>query len=405
MESFGEGWRPVKATFHDRREKARVPCPHYPYCFGCALIEFPYPEQLQKKRERLVRAFAAYPSLDGVEVLPVIPSPKRFGYRARVKLVVRKTKGEVAAGLYVPGSHRVVDISSCPVHPRPVNQVVAFLKRKILGLGIVPYDERYDTGQLRYLDLRYGFTQREMTVTLVTRQRLFPEGKELARSLKRHFPFVLGVIQNVNEQRGNVIWGERFFTIAGQNLIVEKIGTLQLGFPAGVFSQANPSTAAKIYGKVIELAALTGKENVVDLYCGAGPLALHLSSTAAAVWGIDDSEISIATAKQNARRNGISNCRFFSGDLAEKLNRVKQNLSEIDLMTLNPPRKGVQPAAMEAIVHENAPRLIYVSCDPGTLARDLNRLVESGYTVRRVQPFDMFPQTEEVETVALIEKR
>jgi len=284
-----------------------------------------------------------------------------------------------------------------------VNLVVAFLKRRLFDLGIVPYDERNDSGQLRYLDLRYGFVRRQMTVTLVTRHREFPEGKKLAHSLKRRFPFIVGVIQNVNEERGNVIWGAQSLPLAGADLLVERIGSLELGFPANVFSQANPATAAQIYEKVVELAALTGKESVVDLYCGVGAITLHLAA-AWQVWGIDDSELSIATAKQNARRNGISNCRFLAGDVGVKLEEAKPMLSSIDLMSLNPPRKGLQPAALKALLTVKPGRIIYVSCEPKTLARDLDRIIEAGYVVRHMQPFDMFPQTTEVETVVLLVK-
>ena len=357
-----------------------------------------------KKGEIVARALAAYPSLAHLDVPPVIASPHRLGYRARVKLVVRSSRGEVATGLYVPGTHRVIDISSCPVHPRPVNQVLQYLKKKVLELGIEPYDERNDSGQLRYLDFRYSFAQRELSVTLVTRHRDFPQGGALARSLSRKFSFVSGVIQNVNEQRGNVIWGDRYRLIAGRDTLLEQVGSLKFAFPAGVFSQANPSTAKKLYDKVTEMAALSGRETVLDLYCAVGPISLYLASSAHLVWGIDDSAISIATAKQNARRNGISNCRFFEGDAAEKLAEAKKTLGPIDVVVLNPPRKGVQAAAMDATLSVAAGKIIYVSCDPKSLARDLDRLVSQDYRVRSLQPFDMFPQTEQVETVVLLSR-
>jgi 23S rRNA (uracil-5-)-methyltransferase RumA len=354
---------------------------------------------LLKKRELVTRSLASYSSLASIEVPAVIASPHRWGYRARVKLVVRSTRGEIATGLYVPGTHRVIDISSCPVHPRPVNQVLHYLKKKILELGIEPYDERDDSGQLRYLDFRYSFGRRELSLTLVTRHRDFQQGGALARSLMRKFSFVTGVIQNINEQRGNVIWGDRYPVIAGRDTLLEQVGSLTLGFPAGVFSQANPSTAKRLYDMVAEMAALKGRETVLDLYCGVGPISLYLAAGARLVWGIDDSSISIDTAKQNARRNGVSNCRFFEGDTASKVAQAKSTLEQIDLIVLNPPRKGVQPATMEAILAANAPRIIYVSCNPNSLARDLDTLVQHAYRITRLQPFDMFPQTEQVETV------
>ncbi len=185
---------------------------------------------------------------------------------------------------------------------------------------------------------------------------------------------------------------------------MERVGDLKLVFPAGTFSQANPFTARKLYEKVYEIAGLTGKETVLDLYCGVGPISLYLAPAARQVWAVDDSELSITTAKQNARRNGRGNCRFIAGDVADDVTATEQNLPRIDLIVLNPPRKGIKAAAMEAVLAADAPRIIYVSCEPRSLARDLERLVGASYRMSRIQPFDMFPQTDEVETVvALVE--
>src|SRR5918996_1328222 len=380
----------------------RPPCPHYPNCIGCPFVDIPYPEQLARKRDIVREAFATLPSLAGVEIPPAVPSPRRLGYRGRVKLVVRKNRNGVAIGLYVPGSHRVIDISSCPVHPRPVNRVIQYLKRKVIELGIMPYDERNDSGDLRYVDLRYSFARREVSVTLITRHGVFAQGDNLARSLQRKFSFVAGVIQNVNESRGNVIWGESYRTLSGRDTILEPIGGLKLVFPVGVFSQANPFTAQKLYETVAKLGGLAGKETVLDLYCDVGPIALYLARSAKLIWGIDESELAVATAKQNARRNGIANCRFFAGDVAALVTEARKQLARIDAIVLNPPRKGVQVAALASVLEAAAPKLIYVSCEPRSLARDLDRLVAASYRVVDIQPFDMFPQTQEVENVVLL---
>jgi 23S rRNA (uracil1939-C5)-methyltransferase len=381
---------------------AKHPCPHFPHCLGCPLIDVPYSQQLVRKRENVARALSRYPSLAGLDVPPVSAAPHRLGYRARVKLVVRATSGEIATGLYVPGTHRVMDMSSCAVHPRPVNQVVHYLKKKCLELNIIPYDERVDSGQLRYLDLRYSFACREISVTLVTRRREFPQGGPLARALMRKFPSVNGVIQNINEQRGNVIWGENYRVLAGRDTLLEKIGALTLAFPAGVFSQANPATAKNLYDTVGEMAALNKQESALDLYCGVGPISLTLATSARLVLGGDDSSLAVNAAKQNARRNGVGNCRFFCGDVAETIAAAKSSLERIDCLVVNPPRKGIQPAALTSLIELQAPRIVYVSCEPATLARDLDQLVDHGYKIRRLQSFDMFPQTEQVETVALL---
>ena len=297
-----------------------------------------------------------------------------------------------------------MDISSCPVHPAPVGQVAQYLKKKVIELGIVPYDERDDSGDLRYLDFRYSAARRELSITLVTRRAAFPQGTPLARSLMQRFSFLTGVIQNINESRGNVIWGESYRTLAGRDTLMERIGDLKLVFPPGVFSQANPFTARKLYEHVRALAGLRGGETVLDLYCGVGPIALYLGMDARQVWAIDDSEEAIATAKQNARRNGRGNCRFIAGDVATAAAELRRSLGAVDVIVINPPRKGVRPEAMNEVVALRAPKLIYVSCEPRSLGRDLDRLVAAGYLILRVQPFDMFPQTKEVETVVLLQK-
>ena len=246
--------------------------------------------------------------------------------------------------------------------------------------------------------------RRELSVTLITRHPSLHEGTKLARDLQRRFPSVVGVIQNVNERRDNVIWGNNFRTLGGRDTILERVGGLKLVFPAGVFSQANPFTAAKLYQKVGESAALTGKETVLDLYCGVGPISLSLAQSARLVLGIDEHEPSIAAAKQNARRNGISNSRFFAGGVAETIERIQNEVRKPGLIVMNPPRKGVQPSALAATVALDAPKIIYVSCEPKSLARDVVRLQANDYHVVSVHPFDMFPQTDQVEAIALLEK-
>jgi 23S rRNA (uracil1939-C5)-methyltransferase len=358
-----------------------------------------------RKRAVVVESFARYRSLAAIEVPQVAPASQRLAYRSRVKLVVRRNREQIALGLYVPGTHRVIDVTSCPVHPRPVNQAAQYLKKKILELGIMPYDERDDSGELRYVDFRFSAAREEVSVTLVTRHSSFPAGVSLARSLIKRFRFVTGVVQNVNEARGNVIWGPGFRTLAGRETLMERIGDVKLVFPPGVFSQANPAAARKLYETVGKFADLTGRETVLDLYCGVGPISVFLAPSARQLWGVDESELAINTAKQNARRNGRGNCRFFAGDVDSTARKLKNDAGPIDLIVLNPPRKGVQPAAMEAIVEFGAPNLIYVSCEPMTLARDLDRFVDAGYRTDGLALFDMFPQTEQVESVTLLTKR
>ncbi len=383
------------------------PCPHYPACHGCPFINLRYNEQLEKKQELITSAFADYPSLQELPIPIPIPSPRRLGYRARVKLAVQRIKGKPVIGLYRPESHTVVDASACPVHPPHVNELISFLKKAIQELRISPYDERHDIGQLRHIDIRYSFWQRSMLLTLVTRHMDFPQVRELSRALNRHFPSLVGLVQNINDtpgSQGNAIWGKRFHPLRGKDSLLEQVGHLRLHSPAHAFTQVNPPVAQKLYETLVDWADLSGQEIVLDLYCGIGPIALFLATRAKLVVGIDDNTRAINVAKENARRNGYHNTRFFAGDTAYKLRETALNLARIDCIVVNPPRKGLSPEALSSLVAVAAPRLVYVSCDPKTLTRDLDQLSQVGYQVVRVQPFDMFPQTDKVETLVLLHK-
>ena len=400
---FGRKPPTLDRTRHIPESRERQhPCPHFPACYGCPFVQFPYLQQLDKKRARVSEALLRYATLQALELPPIVPSPRQFGYRTRVKLAVRRVGGKPLIGLYLPETHKITDASACPVHPRPVTRIIAFLKEAIERLEITPYDEERDTGLLRYIDIRYSIWSRKALLTLVTRHMHFPQVRELIRELERRFPFLSGVVQNIHDKPGNVIWGDRFYPLRGRDSLIEKFGPLHLSIPVNAFAQANPPVATKLYELVVQWAQLSGEEIALDLYCGIGPIALHLAGGAKLVIGIDDNLGAINIAKENARRNGYHNTRFFSGDTAEKLQETTTNLARIDLVVMNPPRKGLTSNAFTAVLATRAPRLVYVSCDPATMARDLDHLVQEGYTVQRVQPFDMFPQTDQVETVALL---
>lgn len=407
----GPGRFPDRQPFGARQERRapepqpreqRHPCPHFPACYGCPFAKFPYLQQLEKKHALVTTALSSYPTLASLQVPPLVPSPRQFGYRTRVKLVVRRVGNKPVIGLYIPETHKVTNASACAVHPRQVNSVVQALLEAIEELNIPPYDEEKDTGLLRYLDLRYSLWSHQVLLTLVTRNMHFPQARDLIRELERRFPFLSGIVQNIHDKPGNVIWGERFYPLFGRDSLVEKFGPLKLNIPVSAFAQANPPVARKIYELVLEWALLKGDEIAVDLYCGIGPIALHLAGAAKLVIGIDDNLGAINTAKENARRNGYNNTRFFAGDAAEKLKETVGNLGQIGLLVVNPPRKGLSPEAFAAVLSVKSPRLIYVSCDPVTLARDLDRFSHAGYEARQLQSFDMFPQTEQVETVVLL---
>ena len=379
------------------------PCPHYPDCVGCALIGQPYGAQLARKRDTVRAALARYPRLALIDVPEVIGSPKAFGYRNQAKLVARRAGRGVLLGIYRPGSHQVVDIRHCPVHHPLIESVLDRVAAVIEQQAVPIYDERTHSGLLRYVVVRVSTWTKRAQLILVTRERALPAAPQLVRAL-RPVRGLAGVVQNVNPEPGNVIFGSEFVSLDGDLDLVERVGFLKLKSRAGTFLQANIPIAHKIYERVLEWAAPTANDTVVDLYCGVGALSFYLATVARHVVGIEASPLAVLDAKANIRMNGFHNVRFHAGETSELLPSVAEQLDRVELITLNPPRKGADEATRRAIVTCAPRRIVYVSCDAATLARDLDWFAAHGYATRALQPYDMLPQTEHVECVVRLER-
>ena len=382
-----------------RRE---TPCAHYPDCVGCALIGTRYGEQLTLKRNRVAEAFAQHPALAHLTVPDAVGSPKAFGYRNQAKLVARRSSGGLLLGIYRPGTHQVVDITRCPVHDLLVARVLGELKAVLERSDVPIYDERSAEGWLRYVLVRASGWKRVAQVVLVARDRSGPGGgrlRDLVRAVAR-IRGVASVVLNENRAAGNVILGPNSFPLRGKPELVERIGAFELQTRAGAFLQANISVARRVYERVLAWADPRPEEVAVDLYCGVGAISFHLATRAGRVFGIEESPVAVLDAKANIRRNGFHNVRFSAGEAGEELNTLAGKLGRVDLLTLNPPRKGADEPTRRAIAAASPSRIVYVSCDPITLARDLAWFAAAGWTTDAVQPFDMLPQTEHVECVA-----
>lgn len=391
--------RKIQPSPGPRTLSRALPCPHFPHCVGCVLIGHPYGEQLRLKHQRVREVFGRVPSLASIEIPPVIGSPRAFGYRNQVKLVVRRAARGLLTGIYRPGSHQLVDISQCPVHHPLINTVIEQFRRVVERYRLSAYDERAHTGLLRYVIVRVSNWSKTAQVILVTRDRVLPHAREVVGSLCR-VRGVVSVVQNVNAEPGNVILGPTFVPLTRAAALVERIGFLKLKTHAGAFVQANTPVARKLYEQALQWAAPGPADTAVDLYCGVGALTFYLATAAKHVVGIEESPIATADAKQNVRLNGFDNVRFRCGDVAALLPELGQ---PVDVLVLNPPRKGAAAATRSAIVACAPRRIVYVSCDPITLARDLDWFAANGYHPTRVQPFDLLPQTDHVECVALLE--
>ncbi len=391
----------TKRVLQPSRDRiARTSCPHYRACQSCALLSWKYEAQLDCKTKRVADALAAYPSLFEVALDEVWAAPDSLGYRASAKLVVARKRGKGQVGMYRRGSHDVVDIADCPLHHPLINRVAAVVREELDRRNISAYDANHRRGLLRYLLVRVSPAYDKAMVTFVTSERNYREVTHLAKWVQRKVPEVISVHQNVNTSSGNVIFGRETYKVLGAPDLIDQVGDVRLRLGPTSFLQVHHAQAARIYRLVRDWCALREGESALDLYCGVGGISLHLAGKAHQVVGIETIAEAVRHAQANALMNGFSNCRFVSGDVETILADDLPMMGPLGAVVVNPPRSGCTPPVLTAIAAMQPRTLVYVSCHPDTLARDLALLVEQGFQVERVQPVDMFPQTPHVENVA-----
>ncbi|MGE0157048.1 MAG: 23S rRNA (uracil(1939)-C(5))-methyltransferase RlmD [Geobacter sp.] len=394
----------IKLTQPSELRTKRPICGEAEHCLGCALIGMRYAEQVRWKHEQVRAELAAYPTLKKVPVLEPLSPNQRMHYRTTAKLAVAGTHREPYIGIYRRASHDVVDLEDCPLHHALVNRVVKATREGISKLKVPIWQEKNKTGVLRYLVVRVSASSNEVMVTFVTYRRAFNEIHHLARFVQEQVPQVVVTCQNVNSSEGNVIFGPHDHFLTKQQTVQDRIGEVEVLISPRSFLQVNNEAAALLYNAVLERAGLTGKQTVLDLYCGIGGIALTLAPHAKRVVGIEMNTEAVADARRNARLNNRRNCRFEAGDVRELLADSIEDEQRFDLVVLNPPRKGCDREVLQQVAELAPQRIVYVSCSPQTLARDLDILASLGYACRELQPVDMFPQTPHVENVALLER-
>lgn len=383
----------------------RVPplCNHYNSCGGCHLQHIGYEEQLRLKRELVIDALKRLGGLD-VPVLPVIGMDNPWRYRNKAQVPVGTDGQTIVAGFYEPKSHRIVDVKCCHIQ-QPENDKTILTAKKIIHQFKIPvYSEATHRGLIRHIMVRTSFDTGETLLVLITNGHHIPNTEELISALRTQIPNLTGIVQNINTRKGNVILGNEYHTLWGKPHLEEKLGRLTFHISPGSFFQVNTIQTKVLYDKVREYASLTGTETVFDLYCGIGTISLYLASQAKHVIGVESVPSAVEDAKKNAVLNQITNASFHLGTAEETVPRLlKQNL-RADVVITDPPRKGCDARLLETIIHMSPRKIIYVSCNPATLARDLKTLTQNGYTPVKVQPVDMFPHTAHVECVTLMSK-
>ena len=394
-----------KILRHAPERTARTLCKLEQDCLGCALIGMKYADQLRLKQQRVAQALHQQRLLDELEIPAVMPSDPPVAYRASAKLAFSRRREKIMLGLYRRGTHDVIDCPDCPVHHPLINEIAAVVRTEIRTQGISIYHPQQQKGCLRYLLIRVSPGSGKALVTFVSNFRELRQLPKLAKWLTRKVPAVIGVHENINSSTGNVILGEDTLKLQGRPDLIDQVGDIRLKIAPEAFFQVNSLQAKNLYRLVRNWAGLTGRAVAIDLYCGIGGIALHLAQDAYRVFGVESVAGAVRNATQNAALNGFKNCRFFAGDAAQQLQRLPLDGRRPDLVTLNPPRKGCAQEVLQTLTQLSPAQIIYVSCDPESLARDLRFLVDSGFKIERVQPVDMFPQTTHIETVVQLSNR
>ena len=417
-----------------------APCAIYDKCGGCQLQHLSYEAQLAWKRQHVIDALerigklrvaggsggnasavkgrendleeigqasqasekeaVAFGQAAPVTVLPTLGMAEPWRYRNKAQVPIGVANGELIGGFYARGSHRIVDMEQCLIQHESNDEMVRTVKNIAQRLGISAYDEETGRGLLRHVVVRVGFRTGEMMIVLVTNGKDIPQESEWIAAIRRELPQVVSICQNINTRQTNVIFGEVTRVLWGREVIYDYIGDVKFAISARSFFQVNPVQTEVLYGKTVEYAGLTGQETVIDAYCGIGTISLFLAQHAKRVYGVEIVKEAIEDARVNAELNGMSHVTFEVGASEEVIPAWKEQGITADVIVVDPPRKGCDPRLLDTILEMKPKRVVYVSCNPATLARDLRVLEDGGYTTVEVTPVDMFPWTAHVECVA-----
>ncbi len=380
----------------DRQEP---PCAVYDACGGCQLQHLNYEGQLRAKEELVREAFRRYTRLDKLPLRPILGMEDPWGYRNKAELQTGMDADKIVTGLYAVGSHRLVDISGCPIHHPVVNQVIERVKAILGELNIPIYNERTRKGAIRTVVARVGQASGQVQLTLITAVDRMPHADRLVARIREELPMVATIAYNIHKGKSPLVFGEQTHVLWGDERLEETLGDVQFSLSPRAFFQLNPAQTVKLYNATQEAAALSGTELVVDAYCGTGTISLWLAPAAREVRGIEVVPEAVRDAQDNARTSGIGNAHFYEGRAEQLLPKwVKQGIRP-DVVVVDPPRTGCERSLLDAIAQARPARFVYVSCNPATLAKDCQVLLDSGYRLDWVQPVDMFPHTSHVECV------
>ncbi|HLS06776.1 MAG TPA: 23S rRNA (uracil(1939)-C(5))-methyltransferase RlmD [Bacillota bacterium] len=397
--NFGYG----KLLHIEQQSDERIESTHE--CGGCRLQHMSYELELQMKHDQVKNVMQKIAHLDHVPVHEPIRMTEPWRYRNKVQMPVGERNGRLITGFYRPRSHDIIEMTEpCLAQETLVDGIIETIRDQANALGIRTYNEKSHRGTLRHIIVRVGQKTNEAMVIIVTRTKMLPHTNELIEAIREKHPHVTSIMHNINERRTNVIFGDVTRNLWGESYIHEQIGDLTFAISARSFFQVNTTQTEILYEKTLEYAKIGANDVVVDAYCGTGSISLFLAQQAKKVYGVEIVPEAVSDAKKNARLNDIKNAEFVVGAAEKIMPWWKDQGLQPNVIVVDPPRKGCDEKLLQAMIDMAPERIVYVSCNPATLARDLKILEVGGFETKEIQPVDMFPRTHHVELVALMSR-
>ena len=394
----------IKQILHESVDRVAPRCELYEECGGCQLQHLSYEAQLHAKRAQVVDALTHIGKLPQIPVMETLRAEEPWNYRNKMQFPIGRNSGQIVIGCFAQGSHRIINTENCHIQ-RAENNDLANAAREIAEqLHIPVYNEDTHKGVLRHIVGRVGRSNDLMAV-IVTATKQLPRAKDFVRMMRERLPNLVSVHQNIQTYRNNVIMGRDTQLLWGRPTIIDSLGRLNFHISPRSFFQVNTRQAERLYEQALAYADLHGTETVIDAYCGTGTITLFLAQKARKVYGIEIVQPAILDARKNARDNHIKNAEFIVGDATAVMPALYKQGIRPDVVVVDPPRAGCTETVLRTFANMKPQRIVYVSCNPATLARDLAILKELGYLAQEVQPVDLFPQTSHVENVCLLRKQ
>ena len=370
-------------------------------CGGCQLQNMSYEQQLRYKQEKVISLLGRYH-----RVSPIVGMDFPYHYRNKVQAAFALTRRhEILSGVYQSSTHRIVKVDSCQIEDPVADKIVVSIRRMLPEFQMLPYQEDSRKGFLRHVLIRRGFTSGQVMVVLVAAHPIFPMKKRFVQALLERHPEITTVVLNINPHQTSMVLGEREEVLHGVGYIEDTLCGCVFRISPRSFYQINPTQTEKLYGKAIELAALTGKEAVLDAYCGIGTIGLIAAKSAGQVVGVEVNGDAVRDARVNAKRNNITNAHFIEADAGNYMVALAEEGQHVDVVFMDPPRAGSDMPFLNSLITLAPKKVVYISCNPETQARDLRVLTKNGYRVTYIQPFDMFPHTQHIECVVCLDKK